>query len=185
MKYFYEFFFLSISYNKEENVKTIAFFSGYYLPHTGGVERYVYNIATRLQKQGIRVIIVTTKHNKQLPSIEQTEDAKIYRLPIYQLFSARYPIIKKNKEYRNLIKQLKNEKIEYCILNARFWLTSLVGAKFSKQQQIPNCLVEHGSSHFTVYNKILDFFGEKYEHWLTNQIKKYVTDFYRSIRGML
>lgn len=159
-------------------MKTIAFFSAYYLPHTGGVERYEYNLAKQLANKNIRVIIVTTKYDNSLESIENTEYAKIYRLPIYSIFSGRYPILKKNKEYKELINQLKTEKIDYCILNTRFWLTTLIGAKFAKQQNIPRCVIEHGSSHFTVYNKFLDFFGERYEHILTNKVKKYVTDFY-------
>lgn len=80
--------------------------------------------------------------------------------------------------------QLKKENIEFCVLNTRFWLTSLLGAKFAKKKNIPSILIEHGSSHFTVYNKILDFFGHIYEHLLTNTIKKYVSDFYRGIEGM-
>lgn len=159
-------------------MKTVAFFSGYFLPHTGGVERYEYNLAKQLKKHGVRVIIVTTNYEEGLKEVEENEYAKIYRLPIYKLFSKRYPIIKKNKKYNELIKKLKEEKIDYCILNTRFWLTSLVGAKFANDLNIPRCLIEHGSSHFTVYNKVLDFFGEKYEHVLTNEIKKYVKDFY-------
>lgn len=159
-------------------MKTIAFFSGYFLPHTGGIERYEYNLARQLHKNGVRVIIVTTRYEKKLQPIEEIQDAKIYRLPIYPIFSNRYPIIKKNKEYRDLMGKLEKEHIDYCILNTRFQLTSLIGAKFAKKYHIQGCIVEHGTSHFTVYNKILDFFGHIYEHLLTNYIKKYVKNFY-------
>lgn len=166
-------------------MKTIAFFSGYYLPHIGGIERYEYNLAKKLSKQNVKVIIVTTKYEENLKDVEEVEYATIYRLPIYKIFSSRYPIIRKNKKYKEVMVQLKQENIDYCVLNTRFQLTSLVGAVFAKKYHISMCMIEHGTSHFTVYNKVFDFFGHIYEHLLTNYIKKYVKEFYRSIKGLL
>ena len=159
-------------------MKTIALFTGYYVPHTGGVERYVYNISKQLRELGYRVIIVTAHFNDELKFIEESDKETIYRLPTYKLFLSRYPIIKKNKKYRELMKKIKEEKIDSIILNTRFWLTSYIGAKFANKNSIPRCLIEHGTSHFTVYNKVLDYLGHKYEHFLTNRIKKYVKDYY-------
>lgn len=166
-------------------MKTIAFFSGYFLPHAGGIEKYEYNLAKQLSKRNIKVVIVTSKDENGLQSIEKTEYATIYRLPIYSLFSKRYPIIKKNREYRNILRQLEKENIDFCILNTRFQLTTLIGAKFARKNKIPMCVIEHGSSHFTVYNKVLDFFGHIYEHLLTKRVKRYVSDFYGVSRSML
>jgi len=159
-------------------MKKIAIFTGYYLPHTGGVERYVCNLAKELNKQNNEVLIVTTKYEESLEQIEDLGYAKIYRFPIYSLFSSRYPILKKNKEYRSLLKKLEAENIDSIILNTRFHLTSLMGAKFAKKQEIPACIIEHGSTHFTVYNKLLDSLGHFYEHTLTNKMKKLVKDYY-------
>lgn len=159
-------------------MKTIAIFQGYFLPHTGGVERYTYNLAKKLSSKGYKIIIVTTRHKTELSSKENLEYATIYRLPIYKIFSTRYPIIKKDKDYRKIIEELKKENIDSIILNTRFQLTTLIGAKFAKKNKIPCCVIEHGSSHFTVYNKILDFFGHIYEHLLTNRVKSLVKDFY-------
>lgn len=159
-------------------MKKIAIFAGYYLPHTGGVERYVCNLAKELNNNKYEIIIVTTKYDNSLKEIENLGYAKIYRLPIYSLFSSRYPIINKNKQYKALIQKLKEEKIDSIILNTRFHLTSLIGAKFAKKQNIPACVIEHGSTHFTVYNKLLDNLGHFYEHALTNKLKKLVKDYY-------
>lgn len=156
-------------------MKTIAIFSGYYLPHLGGVERYTYNLAKKFKEKGYNVVIITSRFDKCLKEIEKTEYAKIYRLSTFKIFSQRYPIIKKCNK---ILKLLQNENIDSIILQTRFWLTSYIGAKFAKKNNIPVCLIEHGSSHFTVNNKVLDFFGEKYEHWLTNQLKKNVKDFF-------
>ena len=83
-------------------MKTIAIFSGYYLPHLGGVERYTYNLAKKLNKMGNRLIIVTSRYDKSLKEIEETEYAKIYRLPTAKIFCERYPINIKNKRRENL-----------------------------------------------------------------------------------
>lgn len=159
-------------------MKTIAIFSGYYLPHLGGVERYTYNLAKKLNKMGYRVIIVTSRYSKDLKEIEETEYAKIYRLPTYKIFAERYPINKQNKRFKEIFKMLESENIDSAIIQTRFWTTSYFASKFIAKNNIPACLIEHGSTHFTVNNKILDKFGEIYEHKLTDRIKKNVKDFY-------
>lgn len=159
-------------------MKTIAIFSGYYLPHLGGVERYTYNLAKKLKQMGYNIIIITSRYDKELKEIEETDYAKIYRLPTYKIAAERYPINKKNKRFKEIFKMLENENIDSAIIQTRFWTTSYFASKFVAKNNIPACLIEHGSTHFTVNNKILDKFGEIYEHKLTNAIKKNVKDFY-------
>lgn len=159
-------------------MKTIAIFSGYYMPHLGGVERYTYNLAKKLKKMGYKIIIVTSRYNDNLEEIEETEYAKIYRLPTLKIVAERYPINKQNKRCKELLKMVADEKIDSVIIQTRFWTTSYIASKFVKKNNLPACLIEHGSTHFTVNNKILDFFGEIYEHILTNKVKKNVKDFY-------
>lgn len=159
-------------------MKTIAIFSGYYIPHLGGVERYTYNLAKKLNENGYRIIIVTSRYSKELKEIEETEYAKIYRLPTYKIFAERYPINKKNRRFKEIFKMLEDENIDSAIIQTRFWTTSYFASKFVAKNKIPACLIEHGSTHFTVNNKILDKFGEVYEHKLTESIKKNIKDFY-------
>lgn len=159
-------------------MKTIAIFQGYFFPHVGGIERYTYNLAKEFKKKGYHTILITTKYKPDLLEHETLDYIEIFRLPIYAIFSSRYPIIKKNKEYREILCKLEKKNINSIMLNTRFQLTSLVGAKFAKKHNIPCCILEHGTSHFTVYNPILDFFGHIYEHLLTNKMKTLVSDFY-------
>lgn len=159
-------------------MQTIAIFSGYYLPHLGGVERYTYNLAKKLKNMGYKIIIVTSRYDENLKEIEDTEYAKIFRLPTYKIVSSRYPINKQNKRCKELLEMVKQENVNSAIIQTRFWATSYIASKFISKNNIPACLIEHGSTHFTVNNKILDFFGEKYEHILTNSIKKRVKDYY-------
>ena len=70
-------------------MKKIAIFSGYYLPHLGGVERYTFNLANKLKQMGYEVIIVSLRYDINLKEIEETEYAKIYRLPTFKLFVIR------------------------------------------------------------------------------------------------
>lgn len=154
------------------NKETIVFFSGYHAPHLGGIERYTDNLSKELVKKGYKVIIVTSNYNN-LKEIEKNKEVTIMRIPIYNIFKNRYPIPKHNKKQKEILKKLDNYKIKAIIVNTRFHLTSLIGAKYGKKHNIPVFEIEHGSQHLTVDNKILDFLGLIYEHALTHHIKKY------------
>lgn len=158
-------------------MKKIAIFTGYFLPHLGGVERYTDKLCVELHRLGYETVIVTTNHDN-LESIEEQQQNTIYRLPIYSIVKERYPILKKNQEFCAIMEKLQNEEIDSVIINTRFYLTSLLGANYAKKRGIPSCIIEHGTNHFTVNNAFLDFFGAIYEHLLTHQLKKKVTDFY-------
>ena len=55
---------------------------------------------------------------------------------------------------------------------------SLYGAKFAKSKGIPSIVIEHGTSHLSVNNKLFDTVGGWYEHFLTFLLKKYCNDYY-------
>lgn len=155
----------------------IIIFCGYFPPHTGGIERYADKLAEALFNIGNEVVIVTS-NDADLTDVEKKEKYKIYRLPIRNLFKSRYPIPHRNKKYWSLIKQIEEEKGNLFVVNTRFHLTSLIGAKIGKKQHKPVFLLDHGTNHFTVNNKVLDFFGHIYEHLLTIYIKRFITNYY-------
>lgn len=161
---------------KNNSKKKIGIFTGYYLPHLGGVERYTEKLVEQMQILNYDTVIVTSNHDN-LKSIEKN-NIKIYRLPIYNLFKQRYPLPKRNKVWKKLYKQIEDEKFDFIICNTRFHLTTMIGAKLAKKHHIPAIVIEHGSNHFTVNNKVLDYFGSVYEHALTNNLKKYISHFY-------
>jgi glycosyltransferase involved in cell wall biosynthesis len=158
-------------------MKKICIFSGYYLPHLGGIERYTDKLSEQLHKLEYEISVVAFLH-EPLANIEKKDYCTIYRLPCYKLFLSRYPLIKKNHKFRMLMSDLEAENFDFIILNSRFFLTSLLGARFAHRFNIPCILIEHGTNHFTINNKFLDFMGERYEHFLTNQIKRYVKYFF-------
>lgn len=157
--------------------KKIGIFAGYYLPHLGGVERYVDKLSAALIKLGYDVVIVTSNH-ADLPPKEVIHGATVYRLPIRSFAKSRYPLPLVNDEYRNLIQQVEAEDIDYYLVNTRFHLTSSIGARMGNRHKKPVLLIEHGTDHFTVNNRWLDYFGKIYEHALTAYIKKRVDRFY-------
>lgn len=157
--------------------KKIGIFTGYFLPHLGGVERYVDKLSSALSKIGYEIVIVTSNNGTQ-KEFESIKGRKVYRLPIRSIFKERYPIPYVNADYKRVIRNIENEDIDYFILNTRFHLTSLIGARMGKRNNKPVILIEHGTDHFTVGNKLLDFLGKIYEHILTGIIKRSVDRFY-------
>lgn len=157
--------------------KTYCIFSANYLPHLGGVERYTHNLAKKLFEKGNRVIIVTS-NTYHLSSVEKIDNIEIYRMPCFNLLNGRFPVIKVNREYKNIYKQLFEIPIDIVIINTRFYPHSYSGVKFAYRKKVKNIVIEHGTNHFTVNNKFLDCMGHIYEHGITHLIKKYCKNFY-------
>lgn len=148
----------------------ICIFAHNYLPNLGGVERYLYNMSKELLKRGYNVTIITnnTIDGKRY---EKMSGVDVFRLPCYKLLNGRFPILKYNKETRNILKKVSKKKYDYAIVTPRFYIHSFLGANFAKKNDIPALVIEHGTGHFTVNNAILDFAGRIYEHIITKMVK--------------
>ena len=156
----------------------ICIFSAQYPPHMGGVEKYTSNLAHKLTEKGCEVIVVTSSLEGQ-PKEEISDGIRIYRLPSYNLMNGRYPIVRKNDPFtKHVFNTLSEETIDLVLVNTRFYFLSLVGAEFGYKNHIHTVIIEHGTSHLSVHNKVLDWFGAQFEHFLTNQDKKYCSEFY-------
>ncbi|MDT2583716.1 glycosyltransferase family 4 protein [Lactococcus petauri] len=158
--------------------KTVAFFNGFYFPHFGGVERYTYNIAQKLIAKGYNIIIVTTQHEEYLKEEEVVDGIKVYRLPIRNVWKNRYPFLKKNKEYRRTLEKIKSENIDYYIVNTRFYMTSILGARLASENGKEAMIIEHGTTYLTMNNPVIDFFLHHIERTLIQRIKKNTATFY-------
>lgn len=162
---------------KKVKKNCIAIFSGYIPPHVGGVERYTANMVKQFVNLGYQPIVVTCNYSND-EEFEVVDDVVIIRLPIFEKFKNRYPIVKLNKQMNSLMKKLDNYDIETVIVNTRFHLTTHIGVGYANGNKIPVYLVEHVSDYVTVDNKFIDFFANRYEDLLTLWLKKRVDGYY-------
>lgn len=161
----------------KKGIKYILIFSAYIPPHVGGVERYTFNLAKYLLKYGYSVIIVTSNYGND-DSFENKDGVIVIRLPIYNMFKNRYPIIRFNKKFKKLLNKLNDFNIVSVIVNTRFYFTSHIGVWYANKKNIPVYLIEHGSNYVTVNNKFIDFFANRYEDIVTFCLKNKVNGFY-------
>ncbi len=157
--------------------KRYCIFAAHYLPHLGGIERYVYNMAKKLIEKGDEVLIVTSRVN-DLPQYEKINGIPVYRVDCCELLGGRYPVIKYNKNTRKIFRFIKQKHCDMVIINARFYLHSTAAAVFARKNGIPCIVLEHGSSHLTVHNPLLDLVGAAFEHVHTFVLKKICRNFY-------
>lgn len=158
--------------------KSFCLFCANYLPNLGGVERYVYNLSKQLINLGHDVTVVTS-NVFDLESYEVDENGiEVFRMPCHNFMKGRYPILKKNDEFKRLDKQLSEKHFDLVVVNARFYIHSLYAADFAKKHNIKCITIEHGSTHLSVDNKILDFVVAHVEHFVTMRLKKKCCDYY-------
>lgn len=157
--------------------KRYCIFSAQYLPHMGGVERYTYNLAKNLVKRGNEVTVVTSNISC-LSNYEKAEGIYIYRIPCMDFLNGRYPVVKINKIFVKIHRMLSHKYYDMVIVNTRFYLHSLYGMIFAKSRSIPCITIEHGTSHLSVHNCLLDCVGSVYEHILTRIERLLCKDFY-------
>lgn len=152
-------------------------FSAQYLPHMGGIENFTYNISKELLSRGNKVTVVTN-NTVSSSSFEMLDEIEVLRFDCYNFIDGRFPVYKKNSIYKKIFNHLDKQSYDLVIVNARFYFHSILAAKYANKHNIPVIVIDHGTSHLTVHNKVLDYFGGLFEHWLTNRLKKYCNSFY-------
>ena len=128
----------------------------FFLPYLGGIERYQDRLSEQLRLLGYDVFIVTSLHDESLPRFEDKDGLRIYRLPTKSLFKQRYPSLSATSVSRN-DGAVEAENADFYIVNTRFHLTSLLGARLAHRLGRPVALIEHGTAHMSVGNPVLDF----------------------------
>jgi glycosyltransferase involved in cell wall biosynthesis len=157
--------------------KSFCVFSAQYLPHMGGVERYTYNLAKKLVEMGNTVTVVTS-NTEISPDEEEMEGIKVYRFPCFNLLDGRYPVLKINYRFKELQKKLQKNKYDLVIVNTRFYVHSIYGQWLAKKMKSKVITIDHGSSHLSVGNPLLDFMGGIFEHFMTKIGQLYCKDYY-------
>ncbi len=158
-------------------IKRLCFFSAFFPPHTGGVERYVHDLSLKLLEMGCEIEIVTSAYDGN-PGITEYRGMKIYRLPVFMALDKRFPIPRPNAEYRKIIDELKRSAPDIFVLNMRIYPLSVLGAGLTRKLGKPAILIEHVSGHFKTGRVIGNIAGHAYEHLATKYLKKRVDKFY-------
>ena len=157
---------------------TLCFFSAQYLPTVGGVERYTFNLAKRAVQAGHRVLVVTSA----LPGLprEETDEngIQIFRLPVWPLMNGRFPVLKPGRQLRAGLARLWAQNPDFCLINARFYLSSLYAARACSKRHIPAILVEHSTGHLPMGGGLVGLAGHCYEHLACRFLRRYCSRFY-------
>jgi glycosyltransferase involved in cell wall biosynthesis len=156
----------------------ILIFEAHYIPYMGGIENYTLHLQRKLIEDGHHVTIVTSQEMGLSTKDIDDNGCVIYRLPSFLPMNGRYPITKRYNHYtKAILRQLSRQSYDLCLVNTRFYIISLIGIKFGIKKRIHTIVIDHGTSHLSVHNKILDWMGEKWEHHLTNIGMKYKPDY--------
>lgn len=155
----------------------ICIFSALYKPSMGGVELYTEHLASELVQKGYGVIVVTSNtHDLESKSMEG--NVEILRLPCHALMGGRLPLPKKNALYKQLVRNLKERKIDHFLINSRFYPHSHEGVLIAEEMGIKPILLDHGSAYLTLGNPLADAVLRSYEHFMTDRIKRHDIDYY-------
>lgn len=162
----------------DPTAKTIALFSAQYPPHVGGIETYTCNLARELETLGHHAIVVSLD-NCDAESYEVDQHGiEVLRLPCHNAFSERYPVAKRTARAEELWSKLDGERIDYVVVNARFYPHSLAGVRFARKRGIAPIVIEHGSAHLTLGSTPLDVAVGAVEHVMTALVERSAPQFY-------
>lgn len=157
--------------------KRYCIFAAQFLPHTGGVERYTYNLAKKLIERGNEVTVVTSNIG-QYADVEEMDGIKVCRLPAWCFINGRLPVLKPNRKLRQMHRSIFEDKYDVFIIQARFYFHSLYGMMTAKKQGAVCITIDHGTGHMLTGNKLADKIGEIYEHVLTKIETHFCHQFY-------
>jgi len=80
-------------------LKRTLIFAAYFLPSVGGYETNIYELARRLVKKGYQIDVITcnvenTPRSRGLPTYDEIDGIRVYRLPSWNIIGGNYPIPK-------------------------------------------------------------------------------------------
>lgn len=161
----------------ESKGRRICFFSAQYLPNVGGVERYTYNLAKKLTDMGAEVTIVAA-NNHGCAEYEEQDGFRVYRLPCWNLMGGRFPVFRPGRQTWELLHRAGMGGYDLVAVNTRFYIHSLIGVLFGRKYGRRAIVIEHGTSHLSMHNPILDFGGKLYEHGITFLLKRFCKEYF-------
>ncbi|MFH1366684.1 MAG: glycosyltransferase family 4 protein [Patescibacteria group bacterium] len=150
----------------------IIVFAGYFFPHKGGYENYIFELYKRLAIKGISVDVITCNTNNSLKE-EKINGINIYRLDCWNILGGTYPIPKLNRNFFYIYRKIKKRNYNFVNTHTRFFLTSLLGFIFAKLNNIDLIHTEHGTKHTVLTNPIINLISHIYDHTLGYLVIKF------------
>ena len=157
---------------------TICFFTAQYLPTPGGVERYTWNLARRCAAAGHRALIVTSALPGLPPRERDPDGLEIWRLPAIPVMKGRFPVLRPGREFKRLAALLWGREIDFCLINTRFYVSSLYAARQAARRRIPAIVVDHSTGHLPMDGALASAAGAAYEHFAAAVLKHYRMRFF-------
>ncbi len=126
-------------------MKVLAITS-FFLPHNGGVENYVSNLAAALYKHHEVVVDILTCNTENTDREEKFEFGAVFRLDVWVVLNGTYPIPKFSKRNFRLLRLLKSRGYQLFHTHTRFYPLTFMMSLIGKVWGIPQVHTEHGSS---------------------------------------
>lgn len=143
----------------------------------GGVERFTASLTAGLVRQGHEVIVVTNDTHG-LGTHDVSSGIETFRLPCFNMLGGRYPVPVRNADYRAVMDELDARQIDGVLVNTRFYLHSLLGARIAKRHGLRAGVLDHGSAYLTLGAPMMDWVIARYEDVITSYLRRQPVDFY-------
>ncbi len=163
----------------------IIAFAHLYKPHLGGLEKYVENFYKHLPNK--KVLVVTSKYFKDLPTEEKDGILDIFRLDCIEIVKGKYfvPSLKGIREIKKIIDS--NQKAEIHT-HTRFYFTYCIALFFAKRFKPLHYHFEHGSSFVKDGSLLVRVFAYIFDHTFSKYIlnsAKYVFPISESVKQFM
>lgn len=158
--------------------RSYALFSAQYPPHLGGIENFTQGLAKALVEMGNDVTVVTNDTEKLGEGLVIEDGVNVLRLPCIPLVSGRFPVPLVNRRCRRLLKGLESTRFDGVLVNARFYIHSLIGMRLARKMGLRPVVLDHGSAWLTFSNPALDPLVRFYECAITTYGKRNKAAYY-------
>jgi glycosyltransferase involved in cell wall biosynthesis len=119
-----------------------------YLPHMGGVERYVDVLSQRLVAKGLDVTVLTTDPTSTLPTLEQTDGVKVVRVPAWP----------RGRDYHfapEVYRKVCGDSWDVVHIQSYHTLVAPLAMLAAGRAHLPYVLTFHGGGHSSGFRRAL------------------------------
>lgn len=142
---------------------SILTFAGFFAPHKGGAEDVMNQTLEHLARAGYNVDLITCNTEKVL-SHEISNGVEIWRVPCWNMLHGTYPVPLPLPDTFRIVNKLFHKKHDAVYSYCRFYPSTFWAMVFSKMKRVPFVLIEFGTRHTVTDHKVVNFFGEIYDH---------------------